>query len=283
MKFAQKIKISTNPANIIRKVAFFKNRIFCSVKNKIYVINEEYHKCGVLDSHKDYINDIITVDNDYIVTGSDDKYIGIWNSKAIQPAAFHNPITPPILIPTEMRINSILYYNNRLFVGGDECDIKVYSFPECQFVYSFDGGHTQSILYLEIVPYCDNQICSAGMDGKVIIWDTDSKSMIHSLNNHLSPISSIKFYDCNVVCVTCFDGENMLYYYGTTDSKTPDTSKPPSRQGDRGSSKLNSLWHLILHWNEKICHTTDSIQLKNSLFLLLSNNTYDVLLFYVVI
>lgn len=203
----------------------------------------------------------------------------MWNNKALQPATPRVPATPPILVPTDIRINSIAHYKNRLYVAGDSPDIKVYSFPECQYIYSLEDGHTQSLLYLEVVPYCQNQICSCGRDGKVIIWNTETKSISFSVNEHQTSISSIRFFDCNVMCIGCRDGEVLLYYFGLPDLKEPEHVVVNGEETDSLVAQQNTddfVWQILIKWNEKTAYVTDTVLKGNNLYLFLNQSKYEL-------
>lgn len=114
--------------------------------------------------HEEVINsmDISKRGEEILISGSDDGYIGIWDSRKKTAVAF---------IETEFPVTAVCISEagNEIFSGGIDNDIKVWDMRRQESVYSM-LGHTDTISSLRISP--DSQtLLSNSMDSTVRTWD----------------------------------------------------------------------------------------------------------------
>jgi Prp8 binding protein len=114
--------------------------------------------------HEEIINclDISKRGQELLVSGSDDGYIGIWDSRQKDALDF---------IETDFPVTAVALSEagNEIFTGGIDNDIKVWDIRKKAVVYSL-VGHNETITSLEISP--DSQsLLSNSHDSTVRTWD----------------------------------------------------------------------------------------------------------------
>lgn len=114
--------------------------------------------------HEEVINsiDISKRGEEFIVSASDDGYIGIWDPRAKQAMDF-------IETPYPVTAVSIAEAGNEVYSGGIDNDIRVWDLRTKKEVYKL-VGHTDTITSLALSP--DSQtLLSFGFDNAVRTWD----------------------------------------------------------------------------------------------------------------
>ncbi|KAL6708845.1 hypothetical protein ACN47E_002252 [Coniothyrium glycines] len=114
--------------------------------------------------HEEVINcmDVSKRGEELLVSGSDDGYIGIWDTRTKEAVTF---------ISTDFPITAICLAEagNELFTGGIDNDIKVWDLRKQAVAYSL-LGHTDTVTSLQMSP--DNQtLLSNAHDSTVRTWD----------------------------------------------------------------------------------------------------------------
>ncbi|KAI8933707.1 hypothetical protein NX059_009424 [Plenodomus lindquistii] len=114
--------------------------------------------------HEEVINcmDVSKRGEEMLVSGSDDGYIGIWDTRSKDAVTF---------ISTDFPITAICLAEagNELFTGGIDNDIKVWDLRKQSVTYSL-LGHTDTVTSLQMSP--DNQtLLSNAHDSTVRTWD----------------------------------------------------------------------------------------------------------------
>ncbi|KAF1955377.1 WD40 repeat-like protein [Byssothecium circinans] len=114
--------------------------------------------------HEEVINcmDVSKRGEEMLVSGSDDGYIGLWDTRTKDAISF---------LPTEFPITAIALSEagNELFTGGIDNDIKVWDLRKKAVTYAL-LGHTDTVTSLQLSP--DNtQLLSNAHDSTVRTWD----------------------------------------------------------------------------------------------------------------
>ncbi|VCU41139.1 Bgt-1811, partial [Blumeria graminis f. sp. tritici] len=114
--------------------------------------------------HEELVNsiDLSRRGEELIISGSDDGFIGIWDSRSKTAVAF---------IETEFPVTAVALAEagNELYSGGIDNDIRVWDMRRRESVYSM-LGHSDTISSLRISP--DSQkLLSNSMDSTVRTWD----------------------------------------------------------------------------------------------------------------
>ncbi|CAI6339718.1 unnamed protein product [Periconia digitata] len=114
--------------------------------------------------HEEVINcmDVSKRGEEMLVSGSDDGYIGLWDTRTKDAVCF---------IPTEFPITAIALSEagNELFTGGIDNDVKVWDLRKQAVTYALIG-HADTITSLQLSP--DNtQLLSNAHDSTVRTWD----------------------------------------------------------------------------------------------------------------
>ncbi|KAF2638311.1 putative U5 snRNP complex subunit [Massarina eburnea CBS 473.64] len=114
--------------------------------------------------HSEVINcmDVSKRGEEMLVSGSDDGYIGLWDTRTKEAVSF---------IQTEFPITAIALSEagNELFTGGIDNDIKVWDLRKKAVTYAL-LGHADTVTSLQLSP--DNtQLLSNAHDSTVRTWD----------------------------------------------------------------------------------------------------------------
>ena len=142
---------------------------------------KELHLQAQLKGHEDWIKcmDYIKISDDrwLLATGSQDRYIRIWNLEFKDPEALEN----------EIKKNKMVLLNNKKF------PIKFQDGKD-QMAINFDSlimGHDDWIQCVKFHPNNQKlQLLSATANTELMIWEVDKKSDIWVCNNRLGEISA---------------------------------------------------------------------------------------------
>ena len=158
------------------------------IVEKIYVEENELSKLledtKTLSGHNNSVRSVaITPDRKYIVSGSDDNTIKIWDfnsGKEIKTLSGHNNEVMSVAItPDEKYIVS----------GSADKTIKIWDFNSGENVKTL-SGHNGSVYSVAITPD-EKYIVSGSADNTIKIWDFESGKEIKTLFGHNSSVWSI--------------------------------------------------------------------------------------------
>ncbi|WNL35109.1 WD40 repeat domain-containing protein (plasmid) [Arcobacter cryaerophilus gv. pseudocryaerophilus] len=151
-------------------------------ENKPFTRKEEYS--NILDGHSDSVSNLtISEDGKYIISGSVDKTIKIWDFKTSECLRTLEGHVDAISIVT------ISKDGKYIVSGSKDKTIKIWDFKTSECLRTLEG-HFGSINSLVISP--DNKhIVSASEDKKVKIWDFNSGKCLISFNGYLGNTCSL--------------------------------------------------------------------------------------------
>jgi len=139
----------------------------------------------------------ISPDNRFIVSGSDDETVKIWDMEN------GNLITS--LKEDNGRVNSVFVSsdNRRIVSGCSDHTVRLWDIESGRLIMKLNG-HTGGVLSVFVSP--DNQrIVSGSSDHTVKLWDLESGCLISTLNGHKGGVNSVFVSPDNKCIVSCSD------------------------------------------------------------------------------
>jgi WD40 repeat protein len=175
--------------------------IWCTKKEKDL---EQYEKRYLLKGHKERISSMTYADDyDYLISGSDDKTLRIWDIKNVEEIKCIKVIKE-LLNP----IDNILYLDNRLLVSCEDgliSFIKMNKLKRCRSVkfsnsavYSFNIFHKHKYLLV------------GSKDGKARIWKMGTNKRI-VLEGHTQPVTGIANFEEDYIITSSIDCSIKLW------------------------------------------------------------------------
>ena len=175
--------------------------IWCTKKEKDL---EHYEKRYLLKGHKERISSMTYAeDYNYLISGSDDKTLRIWDIKNVEDIKCIKVIKE-LLNP----IDNILYLDNRLLVSCEDgliSFIKMNKLKRCRSVkfsnsavYSFNIFHKHKYLLV------------GSKDGKARIWKMGTNKRI-VLEGHIQPVTGIANFEEDYIITSSIDCSIKLW------------------------------------------------------------------------
>ncbi len=136
-----------------------------------------------LNGHSGFVNSVvISSDNRYMVSGSDDKTVRLWDvnsGKLLKTLNGHSDIVLSVVISSD----------NRYIVSGGYDTVKLWDFKSGKLLKTLNG-HSDSVASVAISS--DNRyIVSGGWDKTVQLWDVNSGKLLKTLNGHNRSVYSV--------------------------------------------------------------------------------------------
>ena len=132
------------------------------------------------EGHHGAINCIISLDNRYIASASDDKIIKIWDpntGECIQTLEGHSgPITCLALLP-----------DGKLVSGSRDNSIRIWNTETCECIRTFTGHSDLNCLAV----LTDGHIVSGSDNHTICIWDTETGKCTGTLTGHSAAITCL--------------------------------------------------------------------------------------------
>ena len=176
IKLEKKIDILINSVYAITKIND-KNGVAVAAGNDILIIedinNYDQNKPDTMSGHSKNITSLILLNENKLVSGSEDKTIKIWD---IQKRLCISTITG-----NYERIESLLKIKDNIIVAGSQNTIRFFNTDNKKELFSL-LGHEKSVC--TIIKMNENIIISGGYDNIIKIWDINKKSCEYSLYGH---------------------------------------------------------------------------------------------------
>jgi len=150
-------------------------------------------------SHTGFVNSLDQIDNDTMVSGSDDKTIRIWK---ISTGETLNIINVNAVVNV-VRVFSIEYKQIVCGNVGTSNNLKIYNYNTGDLIQTL-SGHTSTVNSIEILS--EQCMASGGGDKSVIIWDLSSYSIKYNLVGHTFSVYCIKRLSSNLIASGDFNG-----------------------------------------------------------------------------
>ena len=153
---------------------------------RVRQIGTKNNKVEILEGHKKCIMSVaVTSDSKYIVSGSEDKTLRIWdilNSKEIACMTTHTETIWGVCVSPDMK-----------YIGtasGDKT-VGLFSFPERKLIHSY-SGHASPIFCVSC-SHNSKLLASGAQDKDVCLWDIEGRGKIIMLKGHTDTVFSVKF------------------------------------------------------------------------------------------
>ena len=176
IKLEKKIDILINSVYAITKIND-KNGVAVAAGNDILIIedinNYDQSKPDTMSGHSKNITSLILLNENKLVSGSEDKTIKIWD---IQKRLCISTITG-----NYERIESLLKIKDNIIAAGSQNTIRFFNTDNKKELFSL-LGHEKSVC--TIIKMNENIIISGGYDNIIKIWDINKKSCEYSLYGH---------------------------------------------------------------------------------------------------
>lgn len=175
----------------------------CRIDSEVQELSSKYSL--PLISHQKQVKAAFLTPNDkYLVTGSYDKTIRIWNTDTLKTEkVFHD-------LPSA--VSALCFYKtkNLIVCGYTNGNICAYNFDQGEKFFDF-FGHTNTISALVIADKIKILI-SASWDTTLGIWDLQGMRLIKKLEGHISLINSISLlHGSNLIASAGDDKELKIW------------------------------------------------------------------------
>jgi WD40 repeat protein len=154
------------------------NIIVCTAKDK--------HVLFILDGHYLSVNAVdISPDGKYLVSGSDDQTVRIWN--------LENGESLHILEGHQGAVSDVVFSpdNKTMASCGEDQTIRIWNFQDAHVIQALKG-HTSTVLSLAFSP--DGKfIASASFDKTVRLWEIRTGELVRTYEGHQRHVTSVAF------------------------------------------------------------------------------------------
>jgi WD40 repeat protein len=136
-------------------------------------------------SHTGWMRSFDQIDNDTMVSGSNDQTIHIWKISTGETLRIINVN----MYVYAVKVFSIEYKQIVCGKAGTINNLQIYNYETGDLIQTLNG-HSSSVYSIEILS--DQFMASGGDDKSVFIWDLFSYSIKYNLTSHTSPVNCIK-------------------------------------------------------------------------------------------
>jgi WD40 repeat protein len=155
-------------------------------------------------NHTNWVWSLDQIDNDTMVSGSQDNTIRIWKINTGETMKIIN-VSPWAYV---VRVLSIEYKQIVCGKGGSSHNLQIYNYNTGDLNRTL-SGHTSTVNSIEVL---SEQFMASGSDDQyVIIWDLFSYSIKYTLTGHTSPVYCIKILSSNFIASGDWNGKIILW------------------------------------------------------------------------
>jgi WD40 repeat protein len=143
-------------------------------------------------NHTDVIYALDQIDNDTMVSGSQDRTIRIWRISTGETLQTIN-VNEVVFV---VRVFSIEFKQIVCGKFGSTNNLQIYNYETGDLIHTLNG-QISSVWSIEMLS--DQFMASGGGDNRVIIWDLSSRSIKYNLTGHTFPVYCIKRLSSNMI------------------------------------------------------------------------------------
>ena len=165
-----------------------------------------------LEGHYDHVNcAVISNDNTFIVSGSSDKSLRVWDLSSKTQKFILGTSSSPI---TTLSISSD---DNYLVSGSENSTVSLWNLPERSLISHFKG-HSQRISKT-IFAFNTTSILSSSSDKSIILWTIANRSPFHHFLGHELEVLDLKITWSGRFLISCSCDKNIIMWDLETYSK----------------------------------------------------------------
>jgi WD40 repeat protein len=175
------------------KYLLFKNGYVASADKTVNVWNTlTWTSIQRYTNHSSYVYSLDQIDNDTMVSGSEDNTIHIWKISTGETLQTIN-VNRPVYVVRVFSIES-----KQIVCGkkGSNDNLQIYNYGTGDLIQTLNG-HSSDVNSIEMLN--DHFMASGGGDQKVIIWDLFSYSIKYTLTGHTNLVRCIKRLSFNLI------------------------------------------------------------------------------------
>ncbi len=163
-------------------------------------------------NHIDRVFSLDQIDNDTMVSGSDDQTIQIWKISTGETLKIINVNVAVYVV----RVFSIEYKQIVCGTAGTSNNLKIYNYETGDLIRTL-FGHSLDVNSIEMLS--KQFMASGGDDQKVIIWDLSSYSIKYNLTGHANQVRCIKRLSSNLMASGDSKGKIIIWNWLTGERK----------------------------------------------------------------
>ncbi|MEM6612814.1 MAG: CHAT domain-containing protein, partial [Cyanobacteria bacterium P01_C01_bin.72] len=161
-----------------------KNKLLPEVQSVLYQAVDKSRERASFEGHKYDVNSVaISNDGNYIVSGSDDGKVKLWDVKGqtlIHTFAGHKYDVNSVAISSD---------GNYIVSGGADYTVKLWDVKEQTLIHTF-AGHKYDVNSVAISSD-GNYIVSGGADYTVKLWDVKKQTVVRTFEGHKYDVNSV--------------------------------------------------------------------------------------------
>jgi WD40 repeat protein len=159
-------------------------------------------------NHMDQVFSLDQIDNDTMVSGSQDNTIQIWRISTGETVKIINVGADVFAV----RVFSIEYKQIVCGKGGPSNNLQIYNYETGVLIRTLIG-HSLAVYSIEMLS--EQFMASGAADQKVIIWDLFSYSIKYNLTGHTNWVRCIKRLSSNLLASADLDGKIIVWNWLT--------------------------------------------------------------------
>jgi WD40 repeat protein len=180
-----------------------------SADNTVYVWNTlTWTSIQRYTNHTDWVRSLDQIDNDTMVSGSEDRTIQIWRISTGETLKKINVNTYVYVV----RVFSIEYKQIVCGKQGTSNNLQIYNYETGQLIRTL-SGHSAHVRTIEMLS--EQFMASGSDDNRVIIWDLLSYSIKYNLTGHTNYVRCIKSLSSNLIASGDFNGLIIIWNWIT--------------------------------------------------------------------
>jgi WD40 repeat protein len=159
-------------------------------------------------NHTNWVRFLDQIDNDTMVSGSEDKTIRNWKISTGETLKIIDVGVRVYVV----RVFSIEHKQIVCAKGGSSNNVQIYNYETGNWVRTLNG-HSSDVRSIEMLS--EQFMASGGSDNLVIIWDLSSYSIKYTLTGHTSGVYCIKRLSSNSIATGDVNGLIIVWNFLT--------------------------------------------------------------------
>jgi WD40 repeat protein len=159
-------------------------------------------------NHTGWVNSLDQIDNDTMVSGSEDKTIRIWKISTGETLKIIN-VNAVVYV---VRVFSIEYKQIVCGKASSSNNLQIYNYSTGDLIRTLIG-HSKDVRSIELLS--EQFMASGGGDNRVIIWDVSLYSIKFNLTGHTDLVNCFKRLSSNLIASGDWNGTIIIWNWLT--------------------------------------------------------------------